>query len=412
MKKAVKIGIVVILLSAMIFAAFRIARPHEEQTAAKLERMEAVQVAQVTKGAIQESVLLTGAIDATARVTLAPKVGGRLMQLAVAEGDKVAKGQLIAELDKEAFVSQANQAKAAVEVAKAGISAAAAAKENAEGSYKREQALFTQGISAQAQFEAAESAFKGAAAQVEVASATLAQAQAALDAAELQVKEASVYAPFDSVVTVKFLDPGALVMPSQPIVELAAVDTVKVKAAVSEKYLCSLCAGKTPVSVKVDCLGGKSFAGTVSLVAPTIDPATRTGAVEICIPNADHTLKPGMYAQVSLVTQEKNDVVLMPEDALLGHEGSYYAYVACEGRVKRADVATGLRGNGAVEVAKGLEPGDEVVTSGEGNLFDGAQVAVEEGTPSDVKTADAKPSRNGTELTDATNADRHWEADK
>ena len=377
MKGALKTIVVVLMLLAAVIVAYRMTRPASDAGEAARQKREPVRTGNVAEGPIREEVPLTGEVKAVAEVALAPKVSGRLMQLAADEGADVKQGQLVAVLDKDVFQAQLDHAQAALLVAKANVNAAEVRKENSGRDYQRVEALAKQGTSTAAALDDAEAAFKVAAAGVDVAKATQSQAEAVVELAQIALREATLLAPFDAVVSKKLLDVGAYVSAGQAVVSLVAVDQVKVIAGVGERYLADLAPGRTIAKVTVDALAGEEFSGTLYRVSPTIEPETRTAEAEVRIANEEHRLKPGMYARVTLVTKEKPIAILMPSDALLGSEGGYYAHVVKDGRASRAAVEVGLRSAQEVEVLKGLSPGETVVTSGEGNLYDGAAVAVE-----------------------------------
>ncbi len=368
-----KVAAVALVFVAVVAAAYFFA-PCADKAPQYIERPETVDVARVMRGPISSEVLSTGEVEPFARVALAPKVGGRLVSLAVGEGERVTQGQLMAQLDRASFDAEVDAARAAVEVAKANVSAAETTADTAGREYDRAQQLFKQGISAQSLLDAAESAWKVSRSNVDVAKATLQQAEAALQQAAIAAGETSLYAPFDSVVARRYLDAGALVGPSQPVLELVSIDTVKIRAALSERYLGKVAVDQTRVAITVDALPGETLPGRVALVSPTLDQATRTVDVEVRVENADHVLRPGMFARVALVTESRPEAVLMPNDALLGRDGSYFVYAVENGKAVRRPVEVGLRNSDEVEITSGLAPGEAVVTSGEGNLFDGAPV--------------------------------------
>jgi RND family efflux transporter MFP subunit len=377
LKSAAKYLVTVIVLVIVVWGAYRMRGRAATTEGVVVEQPESVKAAVVAEGPILEEAMMTGEVQAIATVDLAPKVSGRLMQLAVDEGSVVKAGQMVATLDKDAFQAGVDQAQAAVAAAKAAVQSAETARDNSEHEYRRVEALFKQGTSPQAVLDSAESAFKVASSNVDVAKAAALEAEARLEMAEIQLRESVLYAPFDAVVSVKLLDAGALVGAGKPIVTLVSIDTVKVIAGASEQYLADLQAGRTKAIITVDALAGQSFEGTLFRVGATIDQATRTAEVDIRIANGAHALKPGMYARVTLVLKEKPKTVLIPSDALLGREGAYFVYRIEDGRAKRAPVEVGLRGGSVIEAASGVAPGQAVVSSGEGTLYDGARVAVE-----------------------------------
>jgi RND family efflux transporter MFP subunit len=345
-------------------------------------RPEPVRVAAAVVGTLKEEVQMTAEVKALAEVALAPKVTGRLMELKVDEGSAVRKGDLVAVLDKDSFEAAVEEAQAVVEVARAGINNAEVLRDNALKEYNRMKALYEQGTTPQASLDDAEAGYKASVARVDVAKAQQSQAEAALSLAKIQLGEASLHAPFDAVVSRKFLDVGAFVPTGTPIMTLVSIDTVKVIAGVSEKYLADISVGATPAVITVDALVGRSFTGTVFNVSPTLERSTRTADVEIRIPNPDHLLRPGTYARVTLSLREKPGVVIVPSDAILGREGGTYVYLVDRGTVRRVPVEIGLKGAAAVEVVSGLKGGATVVVSGEGMLLDGSTVEIHGAAPS------------------------------
>ena len=337
---------------------------------------ESVRVEQVVLGPIQEEISLTGEVKALADVALAPKVSGRLMSVAVEQGDYVGAGTVVAALDRDTFNAAVRQAEAAVEVARANAKMALVVRDNARRDLDRAVKLFEQGTFTESSRDDAESAHNKALAGVEVAEADVTRAEAALELARINLGESEMRAPFDAVVAERLLDVGSFVPPGTPVLRLVSVDVVKVTAGVAERYVGGLEVDRTKVVVSLDSLAGRSFPATLHFISPVVDVNTRTAEVEIRISNPDRLLKPGMYARVSIVTRRRESALLIPNDAILGREGDYYVFVESEGRARRRAVELGLSGRRSSEAASGLEAGDNVIVSGAGNLLDGVQVVV------------------------------------
>ncbi len=380
MKSALKVAAAAAVLALVLVVAYKISSPGKNAAATAGERIEPVKTGVVRTGPISQEVEITGEVQALAMVALAPKVNGRLMELVVDEGDIVKTGETVARLDTDTFKALVDQARGAVEVARAGVKSAEVTHANAGREYERMESLFKQGTTPEAARDDAEARYAVTGSAVDVAKANETQALAALEMADIQMREATLYAPFDAVVSKKLLDIGALVAPGQPVVALVSIDNVKVIAGVSEEYLGDLETGVTRAVVTVDAVKGRTFDGTLFRVSPTIDARTRTAEADVRIENAEHVLKPGMFARVMLVTKHKDEALLLPSDALLGREGNCYVYVVKDQAARRTAVETGLRSREAVEVLGGLSEGDVIVTSGEGNLYDTAPVVTESKT--------------------------------
>ena len=111
-------------------------------------------------------------------------------------------------------------------------------------------------------------------------------------------------------------------------------------------------------------------------LGPTVDPSSRSGEVEIGLANPDYRLKPGMFAKVTLILAEREDVVIVPRDALRPDESETAVFVVRDGTAHRQPVSTGLMNDTLVEIRGGVAEGDEVVLSGHNSLQDQAPVNV------------------------------------
>ena len=143
-----------------------------------------------------------------------------------------------------------------------------------------------------------------------------------------------------------------------------------------ERYLPQVSIGQT-ARVRVDAYPGTVFDGTVTRISPVVEIETRTAPVEISIDNADHRLKPGMFAGVQLVLEQRENVLTVLQEAVIGREPDTYVFVVNDGVARVRNVALGLRENYRVEVREGLKAGDMVAVMGQERLRDGAAVSVE-----------------------------------
>src|SRR5581483_4850995 len=157
----------------------------------------------------------------------------------------------------------------------------------------------------------------------------------------------------------KFLVVGSVASPTTPIISVAASDT-EIDFNVEESQLGRLQPGE-PAKISVPALPGEAIDGKVALVAPTVDPKSRTGQVRV-IPNADQLgkLKPGMFAQVSVEAEKKPNVLVVPRSAILPGTPPQ-VFTIENGQVKKVAIETGVQDRDQVEVTKGLKDGDQVV---------------------------------------------------
>jgi membrane fusion protein (multidrug efflux system) len=207
--------------------------------------------------------------------------------------------------------------------------------------------------------------------------ARLRAAQEALHLARVELQHAIITAPMDGLVSRRYVDLGAYVTTTQqPIVTIVAMDTVKIRVPVSERDIGRVQPGIN-AHIRVDAYPGEVFEGTVQRVSPIIDAASRSGEVEISIANPQHRLKPGMFAKVALLLKQRQEVVVIPRDALqqVDPKGAV-VFVVQDGKAHLQQVVTGLQTDTQVEILNGLGPGTEVVLAGNDGLKDQDPVQV------------------------------------
>jgi multidrug efflux pump subunit AcrA (membrane-fusion protein) len=190
----------------------------------------------------------------------------------------------------------------------------------------------------------------------------------------LDFEPAKVRSPIAGIVGRTYLDKGDAVAPQVPVALVVRMNVVEVKINVVERDIPKIKEGQTAV-VRVDAHPDTSFVGKVASVSPVVDPLSRTAAAKISLGNRKGLLKPGMFARVDLVVQEKKGVVVVPVDAVLGRE-EYYVFVALGGKASKRMVKLGVREKGFVEVTEGLKIGDSLIVVGQRVVDEGEEIAV------------------------------------
>lgn len=279
-------------------------------------------------------------------------------------GDKVAMGDVICAIEHEDIKAQADQARANIAIAKAAVARAGADLERVVLETRRVQTLYEKGYAAHRDLEQAQSSEKQARASVDAARGQLDLANAQLSNIQVKLNDTSVRAPFAGTVSQRFVDPGAYVAPSTPIVML--VDDSRVKAVVNvvEEDFPKLLPG-AEADITSDAYPGQSFTGKIIRIPPAIDAVSRTSAVEILIDNSNGRLRTGMTVRVGLVVADNPQALVAPEAALKKdvESGREYVFLLQDGKAVRADVESGIAAGGFVEIVRGLSVGDMVITS-------------------------------------------------
>ncbi len=336
------------------------------------ERPVPVEVQAVSKGDIEQVILVTGLVEARATVQVMPKVSGRLESLGVKgdggkpvrveEGLAVSKDQQIGQIDRELYQAAASQAKAQAAAARAEAA-------DAEREKNRMNSLF-EGGSATAQMR------DKAATAAETSQARLKAAQATQELAAINLRESVLRSPMDGVVTKRHIDEGNLVGVGQPVVTIADVAEVKVIVSVSERYAGLIREG-LPCRLMVDAYPGRVFEASVKSVYPALDAGTRSLQAEIRLGNSGTELKPGMFARVELVTAQKKDVVVAPIDSVMGGKVSdAFVYVVKDSVAHKKVVQRGIVQGDRLEITSGLDEGEQLVVNGMTYLKENIKVEV------------------------------------
>ena len=300
-----------------------------------------VKVAVASGEIISRDVEFTANIEPWQKNYIVPALqGARINRIYVKVGDRVRRGQLVAEMDP----TQYNTARVQLETA--------------EADYNRIKKVYEAGgISEQ----------------------TLKQAEAQYliykEALDNVARNVRLYSPIDGVVTQKGEEEGNL-FTSTPILEIMQMDRLKVRISISEQYYTNVSVG-TPVSIAVDILPDEMFEGKVSLIYPAIDPATRTFTVEVTIPNSGGRLRPGMFARSEINMGDK-EAVMVPDVAVQKQVGSNerYVYVIENGVASRRTVVPGRQIGGMVDLSGSITAGERVATTSFVRLGDGTKVEI------------------------------------
>ena len=209
----------------------------------------------------------------------------------------------------------------------------------------------------------------GLAADVQSTRADLATAQA-------QLAETVIRSPIDGFVSSRLADPGTLASPSTPILNLQALSTVWLNVPVPQEQVGQVAVGQQ-ANVTVDTLPGRSFTGRVFELDPSADPSSRDFTVRVALANPGETLKPGMFARVTLVTQHVHGATVVPLEAIQKDDsGSFVWTLAADMTVHRTPVTTGASDDNGTAITSGLQLGDKVVTVNAARLKDGATVVL------------------------------------
>lgn len=340
--------------------------------ASKAQAAVPVEVARVGTAALPQTITAVGTLRSDESVTLRPEVAGRITAILFEEGQRVAKGVTLVRLDPAINTAELQQARANLALART----------------KYDRAVDLAGrnfISGQAKDEAKNS---------------LDIAQAAVALVEAKLAKMELNAPFAGIIGLRVVSVGDYVKEGTDLVNLEAIDPLKVDFRVPETFLTQVQVGQ-PIKVALDALPGKFYDGKVIALNPLVDAAGRAIVIRAQVRNQDTALRPGMFTRVTLITRAEKDALVLPEEAFVPQGTEQYVFRVVEGKAARVKVETGQRRDGKVEIVTGVGRGDVVVTAGQGRLRDGAQVRIAGPQAGKVAPAVSTPSPSASSRSSA-----------
>jgi RND family efflux transporter MFP subunit len=336
----------------------------------------AVETATAQRGTIMRELVVVGNLVGDATVAVVPRAAGRLQDISVRLGDRVSRGQRIAKIEDFELQEQVKQQEAALEVSRATIRQREADLKLAETNAERSRNLFARQLLPKQTLDDTEARYQAAVAQLDLARAQNNQSAARLDELRINLQNTVIVSPVNGFVARRAVDPGAFVGQNAPVVDVVDIGRVRLVANIVEKDLDQLQTGDTTM-VEVDAFPDEMFMGRIARVAPVLDPATRTAPIEIEIPNPGFRLKPGMYARVTVTTDERKEALVVPANAVIDTGGRRGVFLAADNdTVSFRPVRVGIEENTQIEILDGLSEGDRVVTTGAAGLRDGDRIVL------------------------------------
>ncbi len=372
---------------------------------------------------ISVSATATGTLESEAEVNLRAEVPGRILRLLVDEGDRVARGQPVAEMDPQEADAQIALARAELTTARARleeeragvamlrerirtrIEEMSATRERTARDLERLKALHSEGAISRQQLDLAQAEFDVAAAshaaaladrdqivvkehQVAAARAAVAQREAQLHLVEVQRSRMSIRSPITGLVTRRLasegevvgLGGGSTVTLGGPLFTLVDLDRLYVRATVDEFDARQIRLGQE-VRVTLEALPGRTLRGRVYKISSAVSgerQEARTFSIRVALEEGKEFVKPGMSADAEVIVARRKDALSVPTRAILEREGSKRVYVVSEGRARATTVKVGESNWNATEILEGLRDGDRVVINPDTlGLSDGAKVRIE-----------------------------------
>ena len=320
-----------------------------------------VEAVAAARGEVAATYSGTTTLEADQEASVVAKVGGTVSQIYAEEGRVVHAGDALAQLDDTELRYDAEQAQANYD------------KKQQE--FTRSQALYDRKLISADAFDTVKY--------------DLAVMKAGYDIAKLNLDRTVIRSPIDGVVAKRLIKVGNTLTPNQVVYVVTDFDPLLAVLYVPENALARIRPGQ-PATLSADALAGKSFSGRVARLSPVVDPQTGTFKVTVEVRGPGRDLAPGMFSRVNITYDVHKNALIVPRAAILTEDGESAVYVVQAGVAHRIPVNLGYSDGDKVEIVKGLNTGDMVVTLGQNSLKDGTKVALVNATPG--KTVATQPA--------------------
>jgi|CXWL01.1.fsa_nt_gi membrane fusion protein (multidrug efflux system) len=334
-------------LVALSLLGFGCGNKKGSDMAARMAGMSVNVVAvQAKKQSIEDKISLVGSMAANESVEIKSEIDGAIEEIKFEEGQNVEKGQLLIAVDKSKLEASLAQAEANLKLA--------------ETTGKRYQSLVeSQAISKQ---------------EFDQAQGSLEAARASADLVRAQLRDATIEAPFAGVMGERLISVGQFITKGASLTFLISQNPMKAEFHIPEKYLGRL-KEKQTIEIAVAAYPNEVFKGEVYFIDPQINALTRTALVKALVPNLDRKLRVGMFANLDLIVNVREDAIVIPETALIPKDEEVSVFVIdAESKAQPRLVKVGIRMADFVEILSGLAADEKVITEGFQKIGPGSKV--------------------------------------
>ncbi|MHC1722991.1 MAG: efflux RND transporter periplasmic adaptor subunit [Aminipila sp.] len=348
--KKKKTNKIITIIAAIFIIGLVVFRIVTSMAAPEVEKEAVVNVktALAEKMSINTTSPITGRVEPIEEVSIVPLASGEITAVYVEIGDKVSKGTTLFQIDGTQLSTTYNQAKEGLNVAKS--------------SYDRTSALYNEGAVSYQDYEKAQASYLNA--------------QQTYTAAGDAYSNCTVTSPINGYVTSKNVAVGSIASPASPAMTVADVSKLQIKTNVSEYIVNDLKVGDT-VDVYISTLGKDAYKGVIEAISPAPAAGDLTYPIKISISDEAGKIKAGMFAEIRIISSEKQDTLCVPSDSVIMKNGTSVVVTLEKGKVpKYNEVTTGIDNGKYVEILSGIKEGDTIVTSGQQYVTEGTPVNI------------------------------------
>lgn len=341
-----KIILIVIGVTLLLLIGFRLFQFFSDNSTLEASKIN-VKVGPVQFGSISATSPVTGRIEPVMEVSIIPMASGEVTAVNVKIGDQVSNGTVLFEIDKAQLAASYSQASASYSFA--------------EISYERMSILYKEGAVSLSDYQQSKVQYEAA--------------LAAYTMAETAYSNTSVKSPINGFVTSMNISLGSMASPGAPAASVADVSSLVINTTISE-YLIGQVNVNDSVEILISTLGEKTFKGIVTSISPAPAKGTLTYPVKISIKDDTGAVKAGMFAEIRIVSAQREKVLFIPSDSVIVKNGKSLVVIIDNNMPIYREVSTGLDNGTQVEIVKGLKKDEVIVIEGQQYITEGVEVNI------------------------------------
>lgn len=302
---------------------------------------------QLQPAMIRDRINLPGSIEAWTSLSLLSKLNGTVEKVLVREGQKVRKGEVLAQIDAEDYRIAVERAKAAYDLARA--------------EFDRDKAIYAKGVIPTAELDANKTGME--------------TAKADLDNAELQLSRCTITAPMNGLIRKIDAKVGLQLAVGDPVAEILEIDRVKAVVGIPESEV-SAVRGLETVDIDLQALDNRILPGKVHFLSSSPETAARLFRLELAIDNPDGEILPGMFIRADVVKKTVADAVVIPFYSVISRNNEQYVFIEKDGVAEKNPVKLGIMEKWLIQVTEGVKAGDKVLVEGHRDVEDKQKIKV------------------------------------
>jgi len=366
-------GIFAVCLLTVALSAAGCSQKHEAGTVEKTSAVvvKGTTLETVKSAAVPDILDVVGTVRARTSAVVSTRIPGSISVLRVREGDRVKKGQILAQLDAQENQATAAVATAGIDEARRGLDEAMSRKKLADTTFDRYQNLFKEQAVSRQEFDVRQTEKDMAAQGVARAESRLKQAQEGAKASTTMSDYTKIIAPISGIVASKQVDLGATVFPGQPIMTIEDDGSYQLELSLPENIATKVKPG-SPLQVTLDAIGS-TFTAKIAEIVPTADPGSRTFIAKIVLNQKG--LKSGMFGRGSVTLGTSVNGITVPKKAVVDRGALTLVWTVDKDSVAHMRIVkTGRQTGERIEILSGLSDGDRVVVTGVEKVTEAAKV--------------------------------------